>query len=444
MTDRPAQQANTRFWRAVDRPFQDLKPVSLSDQRQLRLLVLNAGATIGFGVFLVGWHAFFGDWGAVALLLGFDAFLVLNLLALRWHRRWAVAGLLASLTSLAVLVAETQLLGGFLSPATDFLLLMPMIATLIAGYRAGLVLTALTGAGFALIWGLSPPVDPPAATASLLLRLFGLSMFSFMAWMTTIDERSLRRLIAATRQHHTRALAESSARSPGQARRSGSPLRLLSASVAHEMNNPLAAARLNLDRARDGGPDAEARLADALYALQSVSQLVEQLRGHTRLARGEGEAVDVHSCIDAAVGIVSNELRHRAELQVTLMASAPRVSGTAADWTQAFLHLLTNAARAIPLGQASDHAVTVTTRDVPEGIRIEVDDDGVGIPPEILPRVFDPFFTTRAIGEGAGLGLYTVQNVVEHADGLISIAPGPSGVGTRVAIVVPPYRMGDA
>lgn len=444
MPERPVEARDGWLWRAVDAPFAGLSDVSLAEVRQLRLLALNAYATVGFGVFLLAWHAILGQWTLLALLLVFDAAMVLNLLALRVHRRWRLSGLVSSVLSLAMLLVEAQGLGGFYGSAADLLLLAPMIATLIAGYRVGLLLTVLTALAYVLLSVIPEPVAARPPQSDVLFLLFAISMFSFMAWMTWLDERSLTRLIEATRRRHATTRAEPSPSDRAARGRSGSPLRMLSASVAHEMNNPLAAARLSVAQAREGGEAVDRCLADASTALQRVGELIEQLRGHAKMARGQDSVVDLHACIDAAVGIASNELRHRAEVDIALMASSSRVAGTTADWTQAMLHLLTNAARAIPLGNAGAHRVSVATSDVPEGVRIVVVDDGEGITPEALPRVFDPFFTTREIGEGAGLGLYIVRNVVEHAGGEVRIGPGPDGVGTCVEVVVPLQRSEDA
>ena len=102
------------------------------------------------------------------------------------------------------------------------------------------------------------------------------------------------------------------------------------------------------------------------------------------------------------------------------------------------LNLVSNALLALPPGGT----VRVSTRSTEEEVRLVVEDDGHGIPAELLPRIWDPFFTTRGAGEGLGLGLSLVHRIV-HDDmgGRIDVQSSP-GKGTRFEVVIP--RVADA
>ncbi|WP_309895946.1 ATP-binding protein [Archangium sp.] len=105
---------------------------------------------------------------------------------------------------------------------------------------------------------------------------------------------------------------------------------------------------------------------------------------------------------------------------------------------QVFLHLLVNAAQAIPEGRAEHNEVRVTTRRDERGYAvIEVSDTGVGISSEVLPRIFEPFFTTKPVGEGTGLGLSICHTHLQAMGGDIQVRSEP-GRGTAFTVTLPP------
>jgi signal transduction histidine kinase len=118
------------------------------------------------------------------------------------------------------------------------------------------------------------------------------------------------------------------------------------------------------------------------------------------------------------------------ELAVNMPEEVPEVACSQADLEQVFLNLLTNARDATPHGGHID----VTVRLTEVGVEISVADSGCGIPAENLPRVLDPFFTTKP--QGNGLGLSICRAVLWEVDGTISIRSEP-GSGTHVQVGVP-------
>jgi PAS domain S-box-containing protein len=217
----------------------------------------------------------------------------------------------------------------------------------------------------------------------------------------------------------------------------------LAAGVAHEINNPLAFILANVDFAigelRGAGVDPEVvqALVDAKDGGQRVREIVRDLKSFSRATDDERELVDVRHVLHSAIGLASNEIRHRAQLVVEegdvapILANEYRVS-------QVVLNLLINAAQAIPEGHASENVVRAATFTASDGRAVvEISDTGAGIPPEILPRIFDPFFTTKPVGVGTGLGLSICHGIVTALGGDIEVESAP-GRGSTFRVRLPP------
>jgi two-component system, cell cycle sensor histidine kinase and response regulator CckA len=160
-------------------------------------------------------------------------------------------------------------------------------------------------------------------------------------------------------------------------------------------------------------------------------------------SRSEGEVrepVEVHGVLESSLRMARNEIRHRAEV-VRHFGEVPRVYANEARLGQVFLNLIVNAAQAIPEGNTSQNTITVTTRRLADMVAIEIKDTGSGIAPELLPRIFDVFFSTKAIGVGSGLGLAICQRIVTAMKGRIE-AESRLGAGSTFRVVMPRARTG--
>jgi signal transduction histidine kinase len=142
--------------------------------------------------------------------------------------------------------------------------------------------------------------------------------------------------------------------------------------------------------------------------------------------------VDVEDVLEAAVTLAWNVLKHRAQIVRDFTPLAP-VMGHASELTQVFVHLLLNAVQAVGDRPGS---ILITTRREAGGISVCVTDNGSGISSEHLPRVFDPFFTTRPPGVGTGMGLAVCHGIVTRHDGTIQLHSTP-GQGTTVSVWLP-------
>ncbi|WP_428263523.1 ATP-binding protein [Haliangium sp.] len=221
----------------------------------------------------------------------------------------------------------------------------------------------------------------------------------------------------------------------------------LAAGLAHEINNPLSYVIGNLTYIRDVIEETSGRLgeeelgdvkeavAQAHEGADRVGRIIGDMRALAFGEQTEIGAVDLRAALDATLRMTSNQLRHRATV-TRAYDHAPAVLANASRLGQVLINLVLNAAQAIPDGRVGDHSVTVAAEEDGEEVRIRVQDTGAGIPAQVLPRVFDPFFTTREVGEGMGMGLSICYRLVKSMNGTIDIASDP-GKGTTVTVRLP-------
>jgi len=217
---------------------------------------------------------------------------------------------------------------------------------------------------------------------------------------------------------------------------------MLAAGVAHEVNNPLAYAMLNLEQAARqlaaDAPDLDAVRAavrDAADGARRVQTIVRDLRTFARGAGDDVRPVDVNAVVETALHLAGNELGLRARVERAL-APVPRVLANADRLAQVLVNLLMNAAQSLPEGRADDHLVRVATGEEGGLVRVAVRDTGSGIAPEVLPRLFDPFFTTKPPGMGTGLGLAICHSIVASFGGRIEVA-SRLGHGSTFTVSLP-------
>jgi signal transduction histidine kinase/ActR/RegA family two-component response regulator len=218
----------------------------------------------------------------------------------------------------------------------------------------------------------------------------------------------------------------------------------LAAGVAHEINNPAAFILLGLDmfdRLLKGAgitmePVAAQGAADLLHELRdSIRRIVDIARDLRLFAspptqgKGRRAVIDVNRTVESALSLTRGQIIERAVLHRKL-DEVPPVLMEDGRLAQVVVNLLVNAAQAIPKAYGRDQSITVATRSDGNTVEIEVRDTGVGIPKEILARIWQPFFTTKSAELGTGLGLSISREIVERAGGQIwaespaSVEPG--------------------
>jgi len=200
--------------------------------------------------------------------------------------------------------------------------------------------------------------------------------------------------------------------------------------VAHELNNPLASILgfAQLARAAAGDEKMGKRLEVLEKQARRCQRIVQNLLSFARGHEPERQALSLNEVVDSVIALMAYQLRvDDVEVVAELDRSLPALVGDRHQLQQVLVNLLTNARQAIR-GAGRPGTVRIRTGPGAEGrIRLEVEDDGPGVPSELRSRIFDPFFTTKAAGKGTGLGLSLVYGIVESHGGTLVLRPGTQG-----------------
>jgi two-component system NtrC family sensor kinase len=242
----------------------------------------------------------------------------------------------------------------------------------------------------------------------------------------------------------------------------------LAAGIAHELNNPAAFINgnieflheclLNLNRVwaldDSGLPAAElaARvsalkkemdyenilgelhsiIADCREGASRIREVVQNLRVFSRLDEAQFKRIDIHEGIESTIRLLS---RYYSTGHITLLrdyGSLPQLNCYAGQLNQVWMNLLVNAAQAV--GDRGE--VRIVTRFEGQAAHITISDTGCGIAAEHLGKIFDPFYTTKPVGEGTGLGLSITYGIIERHGGAINVE-SVKGAGTTFRIIIP-------
>jgi signal transduction histidine kinase len=207
----------------------------------------------------------------------------------------------------------------------------------------------------------------------------------------------------------------------------------LAAGIAHEINNPIAFVRANLNQLTLHWESAEKALpSDAFQegcelldecqeGVARVSAIVKNVRGFASGAQGEPETVDLNDLLKSSLRMAQPQLRYRANVECRF-GKIPWILSQPQELKQVFLNVLLNASHAI----AEGGTIRVSTELVDPDIVVSIEDDGCGMTPEILERIFDPFFSTKKVGEGTGLGLSLSYQMVKALGGDIRVVSEPN------------------
>ncbi|MBI4875754.1 MAG: PAS domain S-box protein [Acidobacteria bacterium] len=215
-----------------------------------------------------------------------------------------------------------------------------------------------------------------------------------------------------------------------------SSIGLLAAGVAHEVNTPLAviSTYAQMLAKQISGDDQKATLLDKI-ARQTfrASEIVNSLLNFSRTSPAEFAEVDLNRVVSETVSLLEHQLRKvRIELRQDLQAELPPVQGDAGKLQQVFLNLFLNARDAMPGGGI----LSVRTWSRNGSVQVEVTDNGEGISPEHVARIYDPFFTTKGLHKGTGLGLSVTYGIVKEHGGSIDVESQP-GAGSRFRLEFP-------
>jgi len=211
------------------------------------------------------------------------------------------------------------------------------------------------------------------------------------------------------------------------------------AGVAHELNNPLTAVLgvTELLRERAGNDESFKRQLELTHRqARRAARIVQNLLEFSRPASPQKKLLDINNLIERTVQLHEHSLRRNSiEVEFQPQAGLPEVIGDANQLIQVFLNLVTNAEQAIREVRDSGRLQIRPTR-IGNRVSVTFQDDGVGIRPEALPRIFDPFYTTKRPGGGTGLGLSICMSIVREHGGNIEAEPLPAG-GTAFTVSLP-------
>jgi signal transduction histidine kinase len=212
----------------------------------------------------------------------------------------------------------------------------------------------------------------------------------------------------------------------------------LGAGAAHEINNPLAAIVGNAElllRREALTPGARERVERVLQAAHRAARVIRQLLAFVRPQLPETSPTDV---VDVLRDVVAERARELAMDGIRLLDELEPVPAVAADGrqlAQVFANILDNALDAVkgaPPGVG--RTIRLTSHPLPGGVRIRIENSGLPIAAEALPRIFDPFYTTKPVGRGAGLGLSVCKGIVSAHGGRIVAENLPGGVAILVDV----------
>ena len=215
----------------------------------------------------------------------------------------------------------------------------------------------------------------------------------------------------------------------------------LAASIAHELNNPLGTVSLRVEGLLAKTPEGDPRRRPLEVIEQEVERmagLVGNLLQFSRAGRDQVSTVDVAEEVVKTVELVTHHLRKRqVRVEPEFAPGVPHIHADRQQLRQVFLNLFTNAADAMPAGGRLVPRVR-PGRLAPDrpAVVVEVADTGTGIPPELLARVCEPFFTTKDEGKGTGLGLAICRRIVQQHHGTLEVESRP-GEGTTVRVTLP-------
>jgi len=255
-----------------------------------------------------------------------------------------------------------------------------------------------------------------------------------VAWTHTLEQR-VEQKTRELRRAHEHALHTEKMASIGK----------MAAVLAHEINNPLSGIltyakllRKYLDHA-DNGRDRRQEICDSLDLIASESRrcgdLVKNLLTFSRTTPMNLQPTNLNSVIDQVLRLIQHQLELSAiQVEEHLEPDLPLIDCDGAQIEQVLLALLMNATDAMP--QGGNLWITSTADAEANQLRIVVRDDGAGIPPEILPRIFEPFLTTKETGRGVGLGLAISHSILERHSGTIAVQ-SEVGKGTTFTVTLP-------
>lgn len=211
----------------------------------------------------------------------------------------------------------------------------------------------------------------------------------------------------------------------------------LAAGVAHELNTPLGAVLLQLELAQISPEKSEKALGVAQKAIEHAQTIIGRLLYYSREGASQKARLDLNQIVLDTLTLLQSQLKiDRVDVKTQLCERA-LVSVNANEMQQIFTNLIINAKDACLESTSRGRTVLVRSQADAEWVLIEILDQGAGIPPEIRERIFEPFFTSKAVGKGVGLGLSVSLELAEQHGGRLTAGPAPEPYSTSFRLQLP-------
>lgn len=170
---------------------------------------------------------------------------------------------------------------------------------------------------------------------------------------------------------------------------------------------------------------------ESIEGLERIKDIVKDLKDYAYTGEQSFDPTDLNKHLASTINLLRNEIKYKADIQ-THYGDLPDVPCIASQINQVFVNVIVNACHAIPeFGE-----IVIDTAVDGRHARIRVSDNGVGMPPEVLKKIFDPFYTTKPVGKGTGIGLAITKSIIDRHSGSLSVLSEP-GEGTQFEIRLP-------
>lgn len=217
-----------------------------------------------------------------------------------------------------------------------------------------------------------------------------------------------------------------------------SSISMLSAGVAHEINNPLSSIMTNVQNLIEEEEDEEkcVSLKWIEQETRRIAKIVQKLLDFSSSDLDSTQGANVSKVIVETIALITYSLKETQDIAITteLEEDIPHISMSQDEFKQTIINLVKNSIQAI---KGKGQILIKTRHSIPDrSICVTIEDDGVGIKEEIIPQIFDPFYTTKHNGEGTGLGLSIVYGIINKYKGTITVT-SKEGKGTQICLKIP-------
>ena len=218
----------------------------------------------------------------------------------------------------------------------------------------------------------------------------------------------------------------------------------LASGIAHEVGTPLNIISGRAEMVlRSLPPEHPGRqdLERIIHQIDRVSNIVRSLLDTVRLGKLETQRISVEALISRLLPLLEHVVRRRGiSITTSIPGDLPDVAGDPGRLQQVFINLLMNAVEAIPSEGTISIGAWPSSNDGRPGVTVEVTDTGLGIPRDALEQVFEPFYTTKPVGEGTGLGLAITRDIIRDHGGSI-VARSEAAEGSSFVVWLPAYEV---